>query len=110
MRTKNLWLLLALLVSSFALVAAGCGGDDEEAGSETGAATEGAAEAAEQVITINWISEPPSLDPGLASDVTVDSVNNGVVTAANDLGNGYVYAKRDARGKLQLYAGVEQLS
>jgi oligopeptide transport system substrate-binding protein len=70
MRTKNLWLLLALLVSSFALVAAGCGGDDEEAGSETGAATEGAAEAAEQVITVNWGTEPPSLDPGLASDVT----------------------------------------
>ena len=30
MRTKNLWLLLALLVSSVALVAAGCGGDDEK--------------------------------------------------------------------------------
>ena len=70
MRTKNLWLLLALLVSSLALVAAGCGGDDEEAGSETGAATEGAAEAAEQVITVNWGTEPPSLDPGLASDTT----------------------------------------
>ncbi len=70
MRTKNLWLLLALLVSSFALLAAGCGGDDDEAGSETGAATEGAAEAAEQVITVNWIGEPPSLDPGLASDTT----------------------------------------
>jgi oligopeptide transport system substrate-binding protein len=69
MRTKNLWLLLALLVSSLALVAAGCGGDDEEAGS-TGAATEGTAEAAEQVITVNWGTEPPSLDPGLASDVT----------------------------------------
>jgi oligopeptide transport system substrate-binding protein len=70
MRTKNLWLLMALLISSFALVAAGCGGDDEEAGSETGAATEGAAEAAEQVITVNWGTEPPSLDPGLASDTT----------------------------------------
>jgi oligopeptide transport system substrate-binding protein len=70
MRTKTLWLWLALLVSSFALVAAGCGGDDDEA-SGTGATTqEGGSEAAEQVITVNWGTEPPSLDPGLASDVT----------------------------------------
>ena len=71
MRTKTLWLWLALLVSSFALVAAGCGGDDEEGSSGTGATTEeGGAEAAQQVITVNWGTEPPSLDPGLASDVT----------------------------------------
>ena len=69
MRTKTLWLWLALLVSSFALVAGGCGGDDEASG--TGATTdEGGAPAAEQVITVNWGTEPPSLDPGLASDVT----------------------------------------
>ena len=70
MRTKTLWLWLALLVSSMALVAGGCGGDDDEA-SGTGATTEeGGTEAAEQVITVNWGTEPPSLDPGLASDVT----------------------------------------
>ena len=71
MRTKTLWLWLALLVTSFALVAGGCGGDDDEGASGTGATTEeGGAEAAEQVITVNWGTEPPSLDPGLASDVT----------------------------------------
>src|SRR5688500_8361158 len=73
MRTKTLWLWLALLAASLALVAAGCGGDDDEgAAGTTAAATEdeGGAEAAEQVITINWGTEPPSLDPGLASDVT----------------------------------------
>jgi ABC-type oligopeptide transport system substrate-binding subunit len=71
MRTKTLWLWLALLVSSFALVAGGCGGDDDEGASGTGATTEeGGSEAAEQVITVNWGSEPPSLDPGLASDTT----------------------------------------
>jgi ABC-type oligopeptide transport system substrate-binding subunit len=71
MRTKILWLWLALLVSSFALVAAGCGGDDEEGASGTTANTEeGGSEAAEQVITVNWGTEPPSLDPGLASDTT----------------------------------------
>jgi len=66
---KTLWLWLALLVASLALVAAGCGGDDEAAGD--GETTEaGGAPAAEQVITVNWGTEPPSLDPGLASDVT----------------------------------------
>jgi oligopeptide transport system substrate-binding protein len=71
MRTKTLWLWLALLLTSLALVAAGCGGDDEEATGD-GATTEeeGGAQAAEQVITVNWGTEPPSLDPGLASDVT----------------------------------------
>ena len=39
MRTKTLWLWLALLVSSLALVAAGCGGDDDEGASDTGATT-----------------------------------------------------------------------
>ena len=66
---KALWLWLALLVASLALAAAGCGGDDEATGD--GATTaEGGAPAAEQVITVNWGTEPPSLDPGLASDVT----------------------------------------
>lgn len=56
------WFWLAALVTSVGLAAAGCGGGDEE-----GAPAE---EAAEQVITINWGTEPPSLDPGLASDTT----------------------------------------
>jgi oligopeptide transport system substrate-binding protein len=72
MRTKTLWLWLALLVSSFALLAAGCGGDDE---SSSGATTEsGGSEAATQEITVNWGTEPPSLDPGLATDVTSSNI------------------------------------
>ncbi len=74
MRTKTLWLWLALLVSSFALVAAGCGGDDEEGSSDTGATTGASGEAANQVITVNWGTEPPSLDPGLATDVTSSNI------------------------------------
>ena len=75
MRIRTPWLLLAMLVASLALVAAGCGGDDEggdAAGTDTGATTQdgGGTAAAEQVITINWGAEPPSLDPGLASDTT----------------------------------------
>ncbi|MGH3103772.1 MAG: peptide ABC transporter substrate-binding protein [Gaiellaceae bacterium] len=69
MKTKKAWLLLAALVVGLSLVAAGCGGDDDEG---TGGAQTTAEEtpAAEQVITINWGTEPPSLDPGLASDTT----------------------------------------
>ena len=67
---KTLWLWLALLVASLALVAAGCGGDDDEATGDGATTEEGGAPAAEQVITVNWGTEPPSLDPGLASDVT----------------------------------------
>jgi ABC-type oligopeptide transport system substrate-binding subunit len=68
MRKKSIW-LLALLVSSVAVVAAGCGGSDNK--SSSGATTaEGGTPAAEQVITVNWGTEPPSLDPGLATDVT----------------------------------------
>jgi oligopeptide transport system substrate-binding protein len=69
MRHKIRWSWPALLVASLALVAGGCGGNDEASG--TGATTEaGGTPAAEQVITVNWGTEPPSLDPGLASDVT----------------------------------------
>jgi oligopeptide transport system substrate-binding protein len=71
MKRKNAWFWLAAVAAGLSLVAAGCGGDDDDegaAGTETTAA-EGQA-AAEQVITINWGAEPPSLDPGLASDTT----------------------------------------
>jgi oligopeptide transport system substrate-binding protein len=57
---------LAVLALALGSLAAGCGGDDDGGGEATGT---GAA-AAEQVITINWGAEPPSLDPGLASDTT----------------------------------------
>lgn len=68
-RTPRLW--LGLLAASLALVAAGCGGDKGGDAAGTGATTDGGgAKAAEQVITVNWGTEPPSLDPGLASDVT----------------------------------------
>jgi oligopeptide transport system substrate-binding protein len=59
------WLWPAVLVAALVLGAAGCGGDDEEAGAPGQETT-----ATEQAITINWGTEPPSLDPGLASDTT----------------------------------------
>jgi oligopeptide transport system substrate-binding protein len=78
MKSKSAWLALAALIAVMALVAAGCGGDDEE-GAGGGAGTtqaeeEGGALAAEQTITVNWGTEPPSLDPGLASDTTSSDI------------------------------------
>lgn len=75
MRTRTLWLLLVALISSLALVAAGCGGDDDGGdaagtGDTTEEQQEGGGQAADQTITVNWGTEPPSLDPGLASDTT----------------------------------------
>ena len=72
MRLRIPWGWLAALFSVLALAAAGCGGDDDDGGA---AATTGeAAAAAEQVITVNWGAEPPSLDPGLATDVTSGTI------------------------------------
>ena len=68
MKVSKAWPWLAAIFGALALAAAGCGGDDDEAAG-TGTGDEGAA-AAEQVITVNWGTEPPSLDPGLASDTT----------------------------------------
>ena len=62
MRSKTFW-LLAMLVAGLVLVAAGCGGDDDDEGDAAGTGTTEGAEAAEQVITVNWGTEPPSLDP-----------------------------------------------
>jgi oligopeptide transport system substrate-binding protein len=70
MKTRKAWLLLAALFVGLALVAAGCGGDDDDEGAGGTTAAEEGAPAAEQVITINWGAEPPSLDPGLATDTT----------------------------------------
>ena len=62
---SNRWLLLvAAVVAALALGAAGCGGDDDDAAGDTGEAEP----AAEQVLRINIGSEPPSLDPTLATD------------------------------------------
>jgi ABC-type oligopeptide transport system substrate-binding subunit len=75
---RNRWLLLVVaLVAVLTLGAAGCGGDDDDAagGDETGTTdTSGAEPAAEQVLTIGWGAEPPSLDPGKATDTTSSNV------------------------------------
>jgi ABC-type oligopeptide transport system substrate-binding subunit len=64
-----LLLLVTGLLGAVAVAAAGCGGGGGGAG--TGAGTE---PAANQVLRIAWGAEPPSLDPGLATDTTSSNV------------------------------------
>jgi oligopeptide transport system substrate-binding protein len=66
-------LALALLVAVAALVAAGCGGGSGNNNSSGSGGGSGKL-AANQTITIAWGAEPPSLDPGLATDTTSSNV------------------------------------
>jgi oligopeptide transport system substrate-binding protein len=82
MRFKRTWLWLAVLTVGLSLVAFGCGGDDDDDDGGGGAA-------AEQVITVNWGTEPPSLDPGLATDTTsaaiIFNIMDPLITLDDDL-------------------------
>ncbi len=74
MTGKRVLLLVVALLGAFALAAAGCGGGNE---TSTGGAGTGGSEtgtAANQTMTIAWGAEPPSLDPGLATDTTSSNV------------------------------------
>ena len=77
MKLRSAWFALAALVASMALVAAGCGGSDDESagGGDTQTDTQGGGTlAADQSLTVNWGAEPPSLDPGLATDTTSSNI------------------------------------
>jgi oligopeptide transport system substrate-binding protein len=68
---KKVLLLVTGLLGSLAIAAAGCGGGEEGGAGATGGGT---AAAAEQVLRMGWGAEPPSLDPGLATDTTSSNV------------------------------------
>jgi ABC-type oligopeptide transport system substrate-binding subunit len=78
MKRRKAWLWpVAVMVAALSLVAAGCGGDDddnESAGTNATTGEAGSGLAANQTFTINWGAEPPSLDPGLATDTTSSNV------------------------------------
>jgi len=68
MRITRRGITAAVTALGLAAVVAGCGGDDS---------SEGSGAVVDQVITVNWGTEPPSLDPGLASDTTsADVISN----------------------------------
>jgi oligopeptide transport system substrate-binding protein len=67
MRLRVPVLLAAALVVAVAVVAAGCGG-----GETNGAVGDGGP--SKQVLKMAWGAEPPSLDPGLATDTTSSNV------------------------------------
>jgi oligopeptide transport system substrate-binding protein len=74
---KSAWFALVALVASLAVVAAGCGGSDgSSSGGDQNTQTQasGGNLAADQTVTVNWGAEPPSLDPGLATDTTSSNV------------------------------------
>jgi oligopeptide transport system substrate-binding protein len=71
---KRLLLLVVALLGAFALAAAGCGGGNEESSGGTSSGGSETGTAANQTMTIAWGAEPPSLDPGLATDTTSSNV------------------------------------
>jgi oligopeptide transport system substrate-binding protein len=74
--TTNSRLVFLLLVLTAAVVsAAGCGGSSGGGSvGQSGSSGGTGAKAADQVLTIAWGAEPPSLDPGLATDVTSSNI------------------------------------
>jgi len=71
---KRLLLLVVGLLGAFALAAAGCGGGNEESSGGTSSGGGETTAAANQTMTMGWGAEPPSLDPGLATDTTSSNV------------------------------------
>jgi len=69
-KKRRWWFVLAALMLGLAFVAAGCGGDDDDDGDAAPEEVPAEEQAAEQVMTVAWGAEPPSLDPGLATDTT----------------------------------------
>jgi oligopeptide transport system substrate-binding protein len=63
--------VLAVAVAGLAVLAVGCGGDSDAGGDGAGVI--------DQTINVNWGAEPPSLDPGLATDTTSSDVISNIM-------------------------------
>ncbi len=80
MRQRRLTLLLGALGASAALfVGSACGGSADNGG-------QAGSQAANQTITVNWGTEPPSLDPGLATDTTSANIVSNIMDPLVRLG------------------------
>src|SRR5688500_15940079 len=78
MRITRRGIQAAMAAAVLAVVVAGCGGDDDGGSSGGGVI--------DQVIAYNWGTEPPSLDPGLATDTTSADVINNIMDPLVKLG------------------------
>jgi oligopeptide transport system substrate-binding protein len=67
----------AVLIVSLALLAASCGGKSSNASKPKGG---------NNTITVNWGTEPPSLDPGLATDTTSANILQNIMDPLVKLG------------------------
>ena len=77
MNNKLRLAVAALTVAALAIAAAGCGGGGSKSSNSSGGTTSNASVgqlASSQVLTMSWGAEPPSLDPGLATDTTSANV------------------------------------
>ncbi len=75
MKTNSRLVFLLLVITAAVVSAAGCGGSSGGGSAgQSGSSAATGAKAADQVLTIAWGAEPPSLDPGLATDVTSSNI------------------------------------
>ena len=89
MKLNSRFAFLFAVLAAAVLAVAGCGGDGGGgSAAQTGDGSTGVA-SAEQVITVGWGAEPPSLDPGLATDTTSSNIllaiMDPLVTLGDDL-------------------------
>jgi oligopeptide transport system substrate-binding protein len=74
-KTNSRLVFLLLVLTAAVVSAAGCGGSSGGGSAgQSGSSGATGAKAADQVLTIAWGAEPPSLDPGLATDVTSSNI------------------------------------
>ena len=78
MRITRRGIQAAVAAAVLGVVVAGCGGGDGGGGDGGGVI--------DQVITYNWGTEPPSLDPGLATDTTSSDVITNIMDPLVKLG------------------------
>ena len=69
----------AVLLVSLAFLAASCGGKSSSSSKPQGG---------DNTITVNWGTEPPSLDPGLATDTTSANILQNIMDPLVKLGAG----------------------
>jgi basic membrane protein A and related proteins len=87
---KHKWAWLAVLLAAFALAVVGCGGDDEEAGTGTGAATD---TAGGEKISVGVVSDTGGLNDDGFNEFSI----NGFERAQSELGvEGRVYTSESA--------------